>query len=236
MVKVFKSSAIQLDPCRPVRLELPGVVGQIDRVAAEDAEADECLLSDQVVLELMERARDNASTLLEQAAVEAGELRSQAVQDGYREGMKRAEAEMETLRREAAARMDSEKAALRERFEQEMSELEPEVLEVALAVAEKILHTELARSEKAYSGLVRHALSRLVNGERGTIRVGRDDFFRSVQSDTELMEAVQDRFEFAVDDAMPAGGCVIESTSGTVDAGVETQLENIVKAMRGTDE
>ena len=98
-------------------------------------------------------------------------------------------------------------------------------------VAEKILHVEVSRNEKAFSSLVRHVLSTLKN-EHGTIRVAGDDCYRSVQSDQDLLSEIEGRFEMRMDEKLPAGGLVVESDSGLMDAGIGTQLNRIATALR----
>ncbi len=224
---------VLLDSDRPIVIDL------CDRILRplSDLDGDGGIdLADHVLNGLMERAKTGAATLMEQAVTEADAMRRQASEEGYREGLKRAEAEREAMIRNLAVRNNEEKAAMQADFDRRIDELEPEILELSLAIAEKILHIELTRNDRAFSSLVKYALSRLKAGERGTIRIGRDDYFRSVQADADLLSEAQDNFEFSVDDSLPDGGCRIESTSGNIDAGMDVQLASVARALRGDDE
>ena len=147
-------------------------------------------------------------------------------------GEKKKKAECDAQLKKQAAQHAARMAALEKENQARMDALEPEILELALAVAEKILHIELSRNDKAFAGLVRGALSRIKAGESGTIRIGRDDFFRSIQADDELMATAKEDHEFITDDTLPVGSCIAKSASGTVDFSADLQLANIARELR----
>lgn len=238
MAKIHKSSMVFLDSNKPIILDLPfGFPGLRERVIHQVSEnswlgVDEESMAGLDIDSLMMRARAGAATLLGQARAEADIQRTLAVEEGYREGLKRAEAECGAMVRDLENEHGIAMSELQKRFENEIDAMEPEVLDLALSVAGKILKLELSRNDNAFAGLVHKAMALLKTGERGVIRVGREDFFRSVQADDSLRAETLDIFEFVVDESLPSGGCVIESPSGILEAGADVQLENIAQALR----
>lgn len=235
MARVLKSSMVQLDPEKPIILDLPATARWSERIAVDSSQSSgeqHIEATEEMIGECMSRARAGAATLLEQARLDAERLRTQAFEQGYRDGIARAEADRAEMIRQIAEQAEADRAAAREQLEHEIDALEPEVLELALVVAEKILQIEVSKNEKAFSSLVRHVLSLLKNCEHGTIRIAGDDCFRSIQSDSDLLSEVEGRFEMRMDEKLPAGGLVVESDSGLIDASIGTQLGRIAAAFR----
>src|SRR6266699_1790229 len=107
---------------------------------------------------------------------------------------------------------------LKERYEREL-------LELALGVARKVVQQELAERPEIWLGMIRAAVKRAVDRERIALRVPPPlmAFMRgSLAALRASLEDVKD-LELVEDPSLPTGGCVIESRSGELDIGVETQ-------------
>src|SRR6266566_9163303 len=119
---------------------------------------------------------------------------------------------------------------LKERYEREL-------LELALGVARKVVQQELAERPEIWLGMIRAAVKRAVDRERIVLRVPPPlmAFLRgSLAALRASLEEVKD-LELVEDPGLPAGGCVIESRSGELDIGVETQHERCERAVRATE-
>ena len=236
MARIFKSSTVLMDSDKPIILEFPGgIPGLRDRVNQSygNGGPEDSRLPDNTIQALMERAKAGASTLLEQARTEAEALRAKALIEGLSAGEKKKKTECDAQLEEQAAQYAARMAALEKENQAQMDALEPEILELALAIAEKILHIELSRNDKAFASLVKGALTRLKSGERGTIRIGRDDYYRSIQADDELLATAQQDHEFITDDNLRSGSCIVKTGTGTVDVSADLQLANIARELRG---
>src|SRR5216117_334649 len=109
-----------------------------------------------------------------------------------------------------------------------------ELLELALGVARKVVQQELAERPEIWLGMIRAAVKRAVDRERITLRVPPPlmAFLRgSLAALRASLEDVKD-LELVEDPSLPAGGCVIESRSGEVDIGIETQLDDLALRRR----
>ena len=159
----------------------------------------------------------------------AAEEIERAFQAGVERGRVEARAEVDALGAsftQSLRELVSFRARLKERHEREL-------LPLALGVARKVVQQELAERPEVWLGMIRAAVKRAVDRERITIRVPPNltAFVRGALGELRAsLEDVKD-LELAEDASLPAGGCVIESRSGEVDIGIETQLERCERAL-----
>lgn len=104
-------------------------------------------------------------------------------------------------------------------------EAEQDVVALALAVARRILHRELTMAPEALLGLVKAALDKMEAGEVHQVRVARSDAAILRQFFDQM--GLPQRVEVLADPNLPAGGLILESSHGLLDASVDTQLAEI---------
>src|SRR2546426_1939936 len=157
-----------------------------------------------------------------------------AFQAGVERGRAEARAELETVGTSFAGSL-RELAGFRTRLKERY---ERELLELALGVVRKVVQQERAERPEIWLGMIRAAVKRAVDRERIVLRVPPPlmAFLRgSLAALRASLEEVKD-LELVEDPGLPAGGCVIESRSGELDIGVETQLERSERLGRATGE
>lgn len=174
---------------------------------------------------ILRTARENADEMAAQARHEADQVRAEA----YRAGRDAAESEIvENV------------LAIREQRAQSWQTIERDVLKLSCKIAAKIIGRELAQDETARAEIVLTALRQARQQDLLVVRVNAKDLPRLEQ----LREQVggfnrAQNVDFVADQAVAEGGCIIESTSGTIDARLETQLriiENSLLAMLGENQ
>ena len=107
-----------------------------------------------------------------------------------------------------------------------LAQVEREVVELALAVAERILHRQAQIDPLLLSGAVRVALGQLAESTEVRLKVPLAE--REMWAEMlRLMPNLPLRPELTVDERMSAGECTIESHLGSVDIGVRAQLAEI---------
>ncbi len=104
--------------------------------------------------------------------------------------------------------------------------VESEVIQLALAIARKVLHRELHTDPLALLGLVRIALERVEDATGSVLRVSPQ---KAAAWRTQLSEdqAAGKKIEVIEDDALEADSCILETSMGTVDLSFEVQLKEI---------
>ncbi len=161
-----------------------------------------------------------------QVTASAEKARAEAMEAGYREGYAHGAAQWAEVLRNTQAGL---KKAL--------EGAKPQVVRMALRVAEKVLRRKLETAPEAMLPMVDEAL-RSLQGQQQTRIV-----LRVHPADQPVLEARrqhwQDRhpsisgLQVVVDETMSRGGCRIESEFGMVDATIETQIQVIERHLLG---
>lgn len=143
------------------------------------------------------------------------------LREGEALGMQRASAKVDPMV-ERMARSVAELAALKSRFRHEA---EQDLVALSIAVARRILKRELQVDPEAILGLVKVATEKLALREVQTIRVHPED----VPAIRSHLEAIGPSVpvEVKADPALERGALLFETARGTMDAGLETQLQQI---------
>lgn len=163
------------------------------------------------------RIKAEASKVL--AEVEA--VREQARKEGFDEG------------REAGMAQATELVAKFEALKEEFyTKAEPEIISLVMEIAEKVIGRMVHEHREAIMSIVRQAIDSAL-GDRMTIRINPEDYKKVQPKIKEMQEGLDKtrRLVFKEDDSISAGGCVVETEVGTIDAQLETQLRAIRKAL-----
>jgi flagellar assembly protein FliH len=153
----------------------------------------------------------------------------EARQAGYQEGAaagKAASAAAVKSLEERVAKTIAELAEIRPRLRRQA---EADLLKLALAIARRILHRELAVDPAAMRGLIQAALERLQSQEIYRVRLhpAQEPLVRSLLESSPLARQV----EFQPDPALDRGAAVFETVRGNLDASVDTQLREIEQGL-----
>lgn len=173
-------------------------------------------------LRIVDEARAEAGSLLESAKL----VHAKAIQDGFREGYER-----------GAEQWQNAVWAARESVRAAVEQAKPQIVQLALRVAEKILRQKLETQPAAIVPMVDEALRSLQgqNQMRVVLRVH--------PADEAVLEERRQRWldrhpsivslQVVSDESFPRGGCRIESDFGMVDATLETQMRVIERHLLG---
>ncbi|MCL6518671.1 MAG: hypothetical protein K6T99_02455 [Armatimonadetes bacterium] len=178
---------------------------------------------------VVESAKEEAAQILENANREAEAIRAAAYNEGYQAGLRELNAEKEALAERAAL---VEKEAEKQLVEF-WAEIEPELLKLAVEIAEKIIRHELAENNKYVLSTVKTALYQLRDRREIKIRVNPNDYELVRSHKDELICSFDGVHELEIieDRRVDQGGCVIESANGELDARIATQLAEVERAL-----
>ena len=129
-----------------------------------------------------------------------------------------------------AAHMRAELAGLETRM---LNEVEGEVVRAAIRVAAELLAAELQQRPGSVVDVAAAALQAVKNAREVNLRVNPRDT-RAVRAGKERLVAILTRskdLEIREDRRVKAGGVLIETESGVVDAQLDTQLEEIARVL-----
>ncbi len=146
--------------------------------------------------------------------------------EGVEQGRRLATAELSAWRTQRAAELAAATEAFRGSRDTYLAQVEKEVVRLALAIAEKILHRESQVDPLLLSGAIRTALGQLAEATEVRLRVPAEQ--RELWTDVvRLMPGLPLRPLVVADAELPGCAVVLESSLGKADLSVRAQLEEI---------
>lgn len=163
-------------------------------------------------------AAEEARRILNQALSESERIRREAREEGFREGF----SQWDTAIRDA-----QQAAAVYARQHQE------DFLRLSVRIAEKILGEALRVNPERVVGVVHEALRNLSRERRLTIEVapGQAAILEQHRASLEARLGPECSLRILDSPEVTAGGCLLRSELGTIDARVETQLQLLERAL-----
>jgi flagellar biosynthesis/type III secretory pathway protein FliH len=165
------------------------------------------------------------------AAAIAAEAAAHGQQQGYAAGLAAAEAQLAPVREALAGVVDGV-ASAEERF---LAAAELRSVELALALAEKIVGAALDVRPELVVEIVTGALRRSVERDRLVVEVNPDDVELVRASVTEAADRLGvGRLEVVAERRVARGGCVVRTSEGEIDARISEQLDRAGELLRDT--
>lgn len=193
--------------------------------------------------ETISRARATADEILRQAQLESEEIKRLAYQraleqglgegreKGYREGLARAEEEGQALRAQAREVL----AQAEEYRRRTIDSLEPEIVDLAREIAERLLSTHLALDPGAVLQVAAESI-RLVSDRQSIVlyvNPSEADLVKSKKEQIQNILPPRASVHVMADAAISPGGCLVETEQGLVDATLERRKAELLRALYG---
>lgn len=164
--------------------------------------------------------------------VDAAQIERDAFMKGYAQG-ERAGAEAAAARGDAVVRRLTETVdELRKLKAELLHKTEQQVVQLALAIARRIIHREVSLDRELVAAMGRVAIDRLGAVSSATIRLHPDDYAAVMRG---YPEGTADAGVTTVvaDPLVRRGGCLVESDFGLIDVSVDAQIREIATALLG---
>ncbi len=176
---------------------------------------------------LLSEAQEKSRSILEKAAQEAEMIKQKAFEEGFVQGYQAGEQEAQKLKAEASALIEE---ARRER-EEIIRSAEPEIIDLALALAEKIVNQQLDLDPSLLLDMLKgiqlgDALQEIV------LRVHPDRLAYLQEREAQLNQLFPQAKIRVEGDPGIERGFILDTQLGTVDARVTTQLEELEMALK----
>mgnify|MGYP000902493050 CR=1 FL=1 len=219
---------------------------ELEKQELENVKKESTLIlqeTEAMVLELLDKARTEARDILVSAQEEgemlrlaarkeAEEIRAQAKADGYEEGLRTAQQEIESDRQAA---FQQSRELLEEAHHTKIKmfeECEADIIRMIMAIAKKVIATELSLNPNIIAGVIREAINFLDQPENLTVYVNPTDLEKVLEiMNLEISGYNGDSPRMRPDESVSNGGCILESEAGTVDARMETRIEGVQTAL-----
>lgn len=150
---------------------------------------------------------------------------------GEREGQALAAQRAEALVARLSGTID-DVAALRAGM---LHKTERDVVRMAIAIAERIVHRTLAVDPDLLLAMARVAIDRLGDNVAATIHLHPEDHRAMMAVRAKRPDAVQSAVAIESDLTVPRGGCIVRSEFGVIDLGLDTQIAEMSRAVLGDD-
>ena len=178
------------------------------------------------------RAEETPAAAPKQAQLAA--LERDAFAKGFEQG-ERAGAEAAGKRGEAMLRRLSDTLSELTTLRATMiRQTEGQIVELALAVARRVLHREITLDRNLMIAIARVALDRLGESAQVTVRLHPEEY--EATGAARVSEFAGSNVTFVPDPRVGRGGCRVESEMGLVDAGVDAQIQEIARALLGDEQ
>jgi flagellar assembly protein FliH len=185
----------------------------------------------------LESARQQGAALIsiarEQADAIAQTAHDHGFETGYAEGISRAEAATAAMLTQAQALVD----AATEHRARVIEGAERDLVRLSIGIAEKVLQASLDVDPDRVVGVLRGALRRTFARREVTVLCHPDDLTRLQDAGPELAGTLGGlrSLEFISDRRIDAGGVIVRTAAGDVDATVGSQLERLRQVLLGPD-
>jgi len=226
--RVIKSEeVIKKEACGP-RVKFSGrKVIKSEEVNFFRAPGDHALSADEFDPERAKEAFARKNRISEQESYERG------LSEGIRKGRELEKNEtLQTL--QAMSVIVKEMSALKKST---LENLEGEIVQLSLAVAEKVIHLEATTNREVIRGVLKEAIKNIGDRENMKIRVHPQDFHFMIEIKNDFLQSFDGirNMTFAEDESIQRGGAIIETICGEVDARLDQQYNEMKTAMTGIE-
>lgn len=234
----------RVSQAEPVRQERSSVAGLLDALPPSLPEVDKGsdngpqfsgpapLTFEQVAAWLAVQDGETREACASLLAEELTAVHERARLSGYEAGEKRAMEEAAQQKAQILNRLSNLVSAAESAFEQECAALAEDCADVVGEVLAKIAGSALA-SREAIVGTVMTVLCRMKDDREATIRVHADDLPVLQLEEDQLAKLFgRSKFTLVADSRVTVGGCIVETSAGSLDGRLDVQLREMCETLR----
>lgn len=210
----------------------PSPEGPDDNVNALDVES--------IIAEAEKRAQE----IIADAEKEAFAIRKKAADKGHAEGIAQGLTEGRQKGFDEYKELISQAGELLDNMHEEkyqlLNSMEKEMLELSVAIAEKIIDREISENPLAFSSVIAKALKKAAGAERVSVYISPNQYDR-YESIDELKHELKKRvniiksFDIVKEELSDSLDCMVVTEFEEIDAGVKTQVKQIKQALNLTE-
>ncbi len=203
--------------------------------------------TEQMVIELLEKARDEARDIISnareeaevikmQAGEEAVSIRKKAHQEAYEEGLRQAQQEIEGDRQAAIQQSQALLEEARQLKIKAFRSCEADMVRLVMATVKKVIASELKTNPDTIINILQEAIDFLDRPENITVYVNPQDLDKVLEvMDKGYLTDIgtnNNKIRINADERISPGGCLLESDAGSVDAQLETRITSVNNAIQ----
>jgi flagellar biosynthesis/type III secretory pathway protein FliH len=177
---------------------------------------------------------DDPITIVDEARAEAERIRREAFESGFAQGREKGLEQAESEVQSALAFLKKLAASLKEEEQRLLKQVEPEIIRLAVAVAEKIVGREVAADRDIVKRCVARAVEKIVEREKLIVYVNPADLAVVLEYKTDLTEmfdGIKNIEVVASENGVSPGGCTVETEFVKANGQIEAQVEEILQGL-----
>lgn len=168
--------------------------------------------------------------LVSRAQEEAEQIKQSAYQEGFNAGLQQAQADLENFRNTLGAFAGAD--------DRVFQEIAPNILAIAVDIAQKIIKTEVKADPQIVLNTVLDVLRTLSKNEpKITIVVNpvQVQYIKDTLPEELKLLGMETKLSVLADENIMEGGCIVQTNNGVVDASIEAQLDIVQNALRSME-
>jgi len=199
-------------------------IPQIDPIEQATEEAERILAD----------AKAQAEAVLNQAYLDAKNLREDAKMQGFAEANVIMQKELQEKRESLEAEYSAKNKILELEYTSKRDSMETDLVDVILDVFNKVFHIQFDNKKHILMHLINDAILNIEGDRKFRIKVADSNVLFLENHREDILERVGHgiELEFIADSTMDGNDCLIETDSGVFDCSLGTQLENLIKDIR----
>lgn len=179
---------------------------------------------------ILERAERKTNEIFQKAKLEGYEKgHKDGEKTGYSEGYSKGYEEGENRAQELIEEALAIKKDYIEIRNNTLKELEQDIIHLVISIYEKVLYKKVEEDEDLIVSLVLKGIDNLDVSEKLTIIVSQGDYERVKQSKNLILAkaSLVNKVDIRINSDMKKGDCMIETSMGSVDVGIRSQIEEV---------
>ena len=222
-----------------------GSVGKVihpqSEVSKEEKISQPDPISQEQELEKLELMREEMlQKYLKEAEEKAQNYYQAEMEKAYNDGLKNVEMQANQLLEEAQKKCEEileEALKIKEDavldYKETIRAAEKEVVELSIDIAEKIINTEVNKSDDYIINIIKDAMERVVSKDEVILKLCPEDYITVTSNKKYWMTKIKGLGEITIeeDSSMEPGDCMIDTPYGTMDAGMKVRMDKIQKAI-----
>lgn len=184
--------------------------------------------------EIIDNANEEAARIIAEANEQAEQVLNEAQSNGYNEGMKNADEQVQSKMNQLAAEYADKHQALDDEYTQKLNSVEPQLVDVITDVFQAVVATEAAANKDILMHLINSALNGADRNAEYTIKVSSADYGYVSSNQGKISCGVNKELDIEVleDVTLQENQCIIETDGAVFDCSLDVELDNLIKKIR----
>ena len=174
------------------------------------------------------------SSMVEDARAEAERIRREAFESGFAQGREEGLAQADSEVQTALSFLKKLAGSLKEEEQKLLKQVEPEIIKLAVAVAEKIVGREVEVDREIVKRCVARAVDKIVERERLIVYVNPVDLAVVLEYKgdlAEMFDGIKNIEVVASENGVSPGGCTVETDFVKANGQIEAQVKEILQGL-----